>query len=116
MASRGAEHCLGMASNIKRQRLLHRSRRDMRLGHLIVLAIVGEKITVQREIKDFAELLGHFEVLLEIDTETLEFIGLVTGTDSEHQTTVRKRVGHRNFSGEPSRIVKRQNKNCGTEP
>ena len=84
MASRSAEHCLGVASNVDRQRFLHRSRWDMRLGHLIVLAIVGEKIAVQCEIKDLAELLSHFEVLLEIDTETFEFIGLVTGTDSEH--------------------------------
>src|SRR3954464_11278347 len=107
MASRGAEHCLGMASNVERQRLLYRSGRDMRLGHLIVLAIVGEKIAVQREIKDLAELLGHFEVLLEIDTETFKFVGLVTGTDSEHQPTIRKRVGHRDFGGESSRIVQR---------
>src|SRR4051812_34351164 len=115
MASRGAKHCFGVASNVERQRLLHRARRDMRLGHLIVLAIVGKKITVQREIKDVAELLSHLEILLEIDTKTFKFVRLVTGSYSEHQPTIRKRVGHCDFRSEPGRIVQRQHKNCGTE-
>src|SRR3954452_14128547 len=104
MASRGAEHCLSVASNVDRQRLLHRSCWNMCLGHLIVLAIVREKIAVQCKIKNLTELLSHFKVLFEIDTETFEFIGLVPGPCSEHQPTMRKGLGYPTVPGDPRAI------------
>ena len=63
VARGGAEHRLGMAGDIDRQRLLHRAGRDMSFRHLVVLAVVAEEIPAERQVEDLAELLGHFEIL-----------------------------------------------------
>ena len=81
-----------------------------------MLALVAEKILVQREIEDLGKFLGHFEVLFEIDAEPVEFIGLIAGADAEHQPAVRQRVGGGHLGGEPRRVVERQHHDRGAEP
>ena len=113
---RSAEHRLGMAGNVDRQRLLHRPGRDMGLRDLVMLAVVAEEILGKGTVEDVAELLGHLQIGFDIDAEPLEFVGLVAGADAEHQAPVRQRVGGCDFGREPRRVVERQDHDRGAEP
>jgi hypothetical protein len=46
----------------------------------------------------------------DVDAEPLEFVGLITGADAEHQSTVRQCVGRGDFGGEPSGVVQGQHR------
>ena len=81
-----------------------------------MLAVVAEEILGKGEIEDVAELLGHLEIVFDVDAEPLEFVGLVAGADAEHQPPVRQRVGGRDLGGEPRRVVERQDHDRGAEP
>ena len=112
----GAEHRLRMTGDVDRQRLLHRPRRDVRFRHAVVLAVVAEEIPAESEVEDVAELVRHLEVLLEIDAEALEFVGLVTGADPEHEPPVRQGVGRGNLGEQARRVVQRHDDHGGAEP
>ena len=112
----GAEHRLGMAGDVDRQRVLHRAGRDMGFRHLVVLAVVAEELPAEGQVEDVAELVGHFEILGDVDAEPLEFVGLIAGADAEHQSAIRQRVGGGDLGGEPSRVVQGQYHDRGAEP
>jgi hypothetical protein len=71
-----------------------------------VLAVVAEEISAEGQVENVAELVGHFEVLDDVDAEPLEFVRLIAGADAEHQSAIRQRVGRGNLGGEPSRLYK----------
>ena len=47
----------------------------MRFRHLVVLALVAEEIPAEGQVENVAELLGHLEILDDVDAEPLEFVG-----------------------------------------
>jgi len=81
-----------------------------------VSAIVAEEILGEGTVEDVAELLGHLEIGVDVDTEALELIGLVAGADAKHQAPVRQRVGGGDLGREPGRVVERQDDDRGAEP
>jgi len=48
-----------------------------------VFAVVAEEILRKSTVEDVAELFGHLQIGLDIDTEPLEFVGLVARADAE---------------------------------
>ncbi len=111
-----AEHRLGMAGDVDRQRLLHRPGRDVGLRDPVVLAVIAEEVLGKGTVEDVAELFGHLQIGFDIDAEPLEFVGLVAGADAEHQAPVRQRVGSCDLGREPCRVVERQDDDRGAEP
>jgi len=85
-------------------------------GILVVLAVVAEEILRKSTVEDVAELFGHLQVGLDIDAESLEFVGLVARADAQHQAPVRQRIGGRDLGRQPRRVVKRQDDDRGAEP
>jgi hypothetical protein len=81
-----------------------------------VLAVVAEKILREGAVEDFTEFFGHLEIGFDIDAEPLEFVGLISGADSEHQSPARQRVGSGNFGRKARRVIERQDNDCSTEP
>ena len=105
-----------MASDVDRDAPLHRPGRDVGLQDLVVFTVIAEEILGEGAVEDVAEFLGHLQIVFDIDTEPLEFVGLVAGADAEHQASIRQRVGGRDFSREPCRVVERQDDDGGAEP
>ena len=86
----------------------------MRFRHPVVLALVAEEIPAEGQVEDVAELLGHLEVLLDVDAEPLELVGLIARSDAEHQSAIRQCVGRGDLGGEPRRVVQGQHHHRGT--
>ena len=105
-----------MAGDIDRDRFLHGPNRDVGPRDLIMLTVVAEEILGKRTVEDVAEFFGHLQIGFNVDTEPLEFVGLVTGAHAEHQAPVRQRVGGCDLGQEPRRVIKRQDYHRGAEP
>jgi hypothetical protein len=81
-----------------------------------MLTVVAEEILGKGTVEDFAKLFGHLQIGFDIDTEPLEFVGLVAGADAQHQAPVRQRVGGCDLGQQPRRVIERQDYHRGAEP
>src|SRR5690242_5106717 len=88
VSSGSAEHRLGMAGDIDRDRSLHGPSRDVSLRDLIMHTDVAEEIVGKGRVEDVAKLFGHLQIGFDIDAEPLQFVRLVAGADAEHQAPI----------------------------
>jgi hypothetical protein len=63
-----------------------------------------------------SQLLGHLEILRDVGAEPLELVGLVAGSDAEHQPAVRQCIGRGDLGGEARGVVQRQHHHRSTQP
>src|SRR5262249_59831720 len=111
VAYRGAKLLDGGARHIDGQRLLYRAGCNMGFGHLVVPAVVAEEVLLECPIEYLKKLIGHLDLVVDVNAETLELVGLIAGPDAEHQAAPRDRIGAGDLRDQPHWIVERHHHN-----
>src|SRR5262245_49625712 len=115
VACSGAKHLDGVTRHIDGQRLLYRARCNMGFGHLVVPAVVAEEVLLECPIEYLEKLIGHLDLVVYVNTETLELVGLIAGPDAEHQAAPRQSIGAGDLRDQPHWLVERHYDNRRAE-